>query len=369
MSIKVFVVQLAPKKTEKELVTTILKNIQKAEKTKCDLILFPELVFNQWGKSFPNMKHIDYKDILKDISRKCGLIIVAGGYQAIEKRIYNRTFVYKRGKLLTYYDKIFLYDLEKSANISPGKTMSTFNCKKFKIGIQTCYDIRHPEIALSYRNLGCDVILTPSAWVLKKNGSPDWLKLIKVRALDTQCYIVAADMTGKIGNISWLGKSCIASPNGNIIIQKNKNSASFSQILYKKVLKEERKRDSLFPRDLTYYHKYWPFESFVPGYLSVNKLNKKQKENIQKKFSKDMYISQKKGKNEKCREIKKVKNKLHGCFDTTKVNWQNKKGESGYCIDGDTKRNKLGSNCQPLWLCLNIPNPDVCTPLHSFVKV
>jgi predicted amidohydrolase len=58
-----------------------------------------------------------------------------------------------------------------------------------------CYDIRFPELGISLRNKGAEILTYPSAFTFV-TGSSHWETLLKCRAVETQCYVVAAAQTG-----------------------------------------------------------------------------------------------------------------------------------------------------------------------------
>lgn len=64
------------------------------------------------------------------------------------------------------------------------------------MGSAICYDIRFPEIALRQRSLGAEIIVFPSAFTVR-TGQAHWEVLARARAIDTQCYVIMAALTGK----------------------------------------------------------------------------------------------------------------------------------------------------------------------------
>lgn len=64
--------------------------------------------------------------------------------------------------------------------------------------LQTCYDVRFPEAALALRRRGAECLTYPSAFT-QRTGAAHWELLLRARAVDTQCWVLAAAQVGKSG--------------------------------------------------------------------------------------------------------------------------------------------------------------------------
>ena len=126
-----------------------------------------------------------------------------GGRCAGESRIYNTHIVIdEQGAIQATYRKIHLYDvpmvgLVESKQALPGD-LGLIACDSpcGRLGLTICYDMRFPEL---YQKLtffhGSQVLLMPSAFAMK-TGEAHWETLLRARAIETQCYVVAAAQAG-----------------------------------------------------------------------------------------------------------------------------------------------------------------------------
>lgn len=87
------------------------------------------------------------------------------------------------------------------------------------VGLLTCYDLRFPEVSLSLRRQGAQILTYPSAFTTK-TGAAHWLPLLSARAIETQSYVLAPGQVGQHapGRMSH-GHSVIIDPWGTIIAQ------------------------------------------------------------------------------------------------------------------------------------------------------
>jgi len=138
-------------------------------------------------------------------------------------RVFNTTFVYgPDGQAAARYDKIHLFNFKRgneaydeSIAIRPGDTVQAFEAPWGRVGLSVCYDLRFPEL---YRALGqVDLILVPAAFTYT-TGKAHWELLLRARAIENQCYVLAAAQGGRHpnGRRTW-GHSMLVDPWGEII--------------------------------------------------------------------------------------------------------------------------------------------------------
>ncbi|KAK6052185.1 hypothetical protein COOONC_10309 [Cooperia oncophora] len=88
-----------------------------------------------------------------------------------------------------------------------------------RLGLSICYDLRFPELALYNRYKGAEILSYPSSFTLN-TGLAHWEPLLRSRAIETQCYVVAAAQTGKHNEKrSSYGHSMVIDPWGAVIAQ------------------------------------------------------------------------------------------------------------------------------------------------------
>ena len=172
-------------------------------------------------------------EALQALSRKHKVWIHGGSL--IERipggtQVYNTTCVFNRsGAEVARYRKIHMFDIiapdgtpyRESDDIRPGNEVVSYDLEGFKIGCTICYDMRFAELYIQLAKQGCDVIMVPSSFTLQ-TGKDHWEPILKVRAIETQCYIVAPAQYGpftdaKGGTRQSYGHSLIADPWGHVV--------------------------------------------------------------------------------------------------------------------------------------------------------
>ena len=140
-------------------------------------------------------------------------------------KVYNASFLYgPDGSQIARYDKVHLFSytgeterFDEGRTIVAGKTPVRVDCPLGSLGISVCYDLRFPEF---YRSLvPLDLILVPSAFTYT-TGQAHWATLLKARAIENQCYVLAPAQGGMHphGRKTW-GHSALIDPWGEIIAQ------------------------------------------------------------------------------------------------------------------------------------------------------
>ncbi len=119
------------------------------------------------------------------------------------------------GSLVAKYRKIHLYDAfgqKESDWVVAGRIEEpeTFVVDGITVGMQTCYDVRFPEVTRRIVDAGADLILLPSEWVRGPLKENHWRTLVTARALENTVYVAAADQAPPIG----AGNSMIVDPMG-----------------------------------------------------------------------------------------------------------------------------------------------------------
>lgn len=155
---------------------------------------------------------------LRELAGATGLHLVAGMLERIDgsRRCFNTLVaVAPSGDVVATYRKQHLYDAfghRESDLIAPGGTEppQTFELDGVTVGMQTCYDIRFPEVTRRLVDARADVVLVPSEWVRGPLKEHHWRTLLRARAIENTIYIVAADHPPPIG----VGLSAVIDPMG-----------------------------------------------------------------------------------------------------------------------------------------------------------
>ena len=166
------------------------------------------------------------QNFLADQARRRGLWII-GGTLPIKTgdaaRVTNSTLVFDpAGRRVARYDKIHLFRFEQGDErydesrtlIAGGQTVA-FDAPCGRVGLSICYDVRFPEL---YRALGaCALMVVPSAFTAT-TGAAHWEVLLRARAIENQCYVLAAAQGGLHQNgRTTFGDSMLVDPWGQVV--------------------------------------------------------------------------------------------------------------------------------------------------------
>ena len=174
-----------------------------------------------------------FKTALADLARRYDVYLVAGSIPVAvgDGRVYNRTYLFDNlGRVLGEYDKIHLFDVDvadgtkeyrESDTFCAGDKISVIDTPFGKLGLAICYDLRFPDLCRAMRLAGAELIALPAAFT-KVTGEAHWQALIQARAIENQCFILAAAQWGQHnqgGRETW-GQSMVVDPWGRITAQK-----------------------------------------------------------------------------------------------------------------------------------------------------
>ena len=138
-------------------------------------------------------------------------------------RVMNTTLVYNPdGESVARYDKIHLFGFnrgdeayDEARTIAPGGAVASFEAPFGRVGLSVCYDLRFPEL---YRMMGtCALIVVPAAFT-DTTGRAHWEVLLRARAIENQCYVLAAAQGGLHRNgRHTFGHSMLVDPWGEVL--------------------------------------------------------------------------------------------------------------------------------------------------------
>lgn len=158
---------------------------------------------------------------LRELSAELGLALVAGINEAATvDRIHNTLVGIDAGEIRAVYRKVHLYDAfgyresDRVIAAEPGNG-DTFDVDGFTVGMQTCYDLRFPEVSRMLVDAGATIIALPAEWVPGPLKEYHWNTLIRARAIENTVYVLAADQCAPTG----AGNSAIIDPMGIALAQ------------------------------------------------------------------------------------------------------------------------------------------------------
>ena len=145
-------------------------------------------------------------------------------------RAYAASLLYDpEGLCRARYDKIHLFDVgvpgaeesyRESATAIPGSAPVTFAAPFGRIGMAVCYDVRFPALFDELGARGLDILTLPAAFTVP-TGEAHWRVLLRARAIESLCYVVAAAQVGEhAGGRRTYGHSMIVGPWGDVLAER-----------------------------------------------------------------------------------------------------------------------------------------------------
>jgi predicted amidohydrolase len=151
------------------------------------------------------------------IARRLGLCIAYGYPERTADGVYNSAAVIDRnGRLLANYRKIHLWGDFESTQFRPGRTSELFELDGQRLGLMICYDLDFPELARSLALAGADGAITISATTVPYTIVPR--QVVPTRAYENSMFVVFANRAGEEHGQRYTGESCIAGPDGSILL-------------------------------------------------------------------------------------------------------------------------------------------------------
>lgn len=144
----------------------------------------------------------------------------------------NRSFLLSpKGEVVSYYDKIHLFDANIPGNkgaresdlYNPGDRAVTAELPWGKLGMTICYDLRFPHLYRCLAHSGVHFITVPAAFA-QMTGEAHWHSLLRARAIENGCFIIAPAQTGNHYGVRYsFGHSLIISPWGEVLADGGKD--------------------------------------------------------------------------------------------------------------------------------------------------
>jgi predicted amidohydrolase len=210
--------------------------LRRAAEEGADLAALPEY-FSYLGASSRRREVAEpvpgpVSDRLAAAARAQGMWVLGGGLlESSEGRVYDTAALFDRtGELVARYRKIHLYDVDlpgqppfrESATITPGEELVTHETEFCRVGLSICYDVRFPELYRGLMALGAEVLLVPAQFQFE-TGKDHWHTLLRARAIENQCYVVAPGQWGEYGAAESgrrsYGHSLIVDPWGRVVAE------------------------------------------------------------------------------------------------------------------------------------------------------
>ncbi|NVI91703.1 carbon-nitrogen hydrolase family protein [Actinomadura sp. BRA 177] len=225
--VQVAVAQFAPGVNKDENLAAIGKLAGEAAARGAKVVVCPEFAMftapKMDGRFVDSAEPLDgpFAAGLGDLARRHGVHLVAGMNERLDDpgRISNTLVaVDPAGEIVAEYRKLHLYDAfgyRESEIVQPGEigNPETFFVDGVAFGMQTCYDVRFPEVTRRIVDAGAAVLALPAEWVPGPLKEDHWRTLGRARAIENTIYVAAAGQCAPAG----AGNSMIVDPMGVVV--------------------------------------------------------------------------------------------------------------------------------------------------------
>jgi predicted amidohydrolase len=163
-----------------------------------------------------------------EIARETGLYLHLGSLAVAlpDGRYANRSVLFRPdGSIADSYDKIHLFDAtlpgldayRESATYRGGERAVVAEAAGLRVGMTICYDVRFPALHRALAEAGAELLAVPAAFTVP-TGEAHWEVLLRARAIETGCFVIAAAQAGRHenGRITY-GHSMVVDPWGKTL--------------------------------------------------------------------------------------------------------------------------------------------------------
>jgi predicted amidohydrolase len=240
-------------------------NLERAERlvaqaaaTGADLVMLPE----KWtGIGPPDLIRAVAESLddgeatlaMREWAKRHGITLHGGSIverrEGREKLSNTSVVIDPEGEIAAVYRKIHLFDVQVGGHVyreseteEPGDQLVRTDVEGWKLGLTICYDLRFPELYRLLALEGCEVLAVPAAFTLY-TGKDHWGPLLRARAIENQCFVVAANQWGSYadGKAAY-GRSMIVDPWGVVVAQAPDGDGVISAELDRERIADMRRR-------------------------------------------------------------------------------------------------------------------------------
>jgi predicted amidohydrolase len=226
--IRIAIAQISSSTTKSENLKAALLLTREAQAKGAHLIALPEflMAFSPANQTAAELAALaepvggPFITSLQDAAKSAGIAILATIYEtcSVPDRVYDTAvWIDARGDINSVYRKLHLYDafgFKESDKFRAGDVVAPLVLSgDNRFGMMICYDLRFPEMARMLALAGANVIVAPSGWVQGDLKVEHWRTMIKARALENGCYVIAPNQVGNI----YTGHSMAVDPLGRVL--------------------------------------------------------------------------------------------------------------------------------------------------------
>ena len=156
------------------------------------------------------------------------------------RRIHNTSLLFDpSGELIATYRKLHLFDVRirggavftESRTVAPGDGLTVVDTTLGRLGLSVCYDLRFPELYRLLAKAGAQVLFVPSAFT-EYTGRFHWLTLLRARAIENLCWVVAPAQTGRhSAKRRSFGHTAVIDPWGEVVALKKSGEGVVTSVI------------------------------------------------------------------------------------------------------------------------------------------
>ncbi|NBX22984.1 MAG: carbon-nitrogen hydrolase family protein [Microbacteriaceae bacterium] len=233
--VAVGVVQFSPGPNAPDNVESIRTFVSTAGGSGARLVVLPEYshafagALGDWVSAVAEPLDGPFVTAIREISAETGVAIVVGMLERSDDpvRPFNTLVaIHPERGVVGAYRKVHLYDAFGASESTwitagdPAASAVVVELAGLRVGLQTCYDVRFPEVSRRLVDAGAEVLAIPSEWLAGPKKPHHWVALTAARAIENLCYVVAADQIAPVA----VGMSRIISPLGETLIDMGQDA-------------------------------------------------------------------------------------------------------------------------------------------------
>ena len=211
-----------------------------------DVIVFPEL----WTTGYDLARTRELAAThghgvlarLSDMARRHGLYVTGSVLKGAGSAVYNCMPLFApTGEMLGDYDKIHLFGpMEEDRYLTAGDRTPVFDLPWGKTALAICYDLRFPELFRKYALSGVETVFLCAEWPYPR--LEHWRTLLRARAIENQCFLIACNRVGTAGGAHFFGHSTIVNPWGECLLEGDESEALLTATLDLGAVQEARSK-------------------------------------------------------------------------------------------------------------------------------
>lgn len=235
MKVKIAIVQMTSALDYRENLEKLDIFLAEAKDQKAKYAFLPECFYSMSNGVEPSPfqvhKDNEHYGNIQNLAKKHEIYLIGGSAAtAFKSQSKNRAYNFDpTGKDLGHYDKIHLFScditnakgerkkIDEGDIYVPGNTPSLLEVEELKVGQGICFDLRFSEMAQAYKAAGANILTYSSAFTVP-TGKAHWEVLLRARAIENQCFVVASAQWGRNNDrISTYGHSMAIDPWGKVL--------------------------------------------------------------------------------------------------------------------------------------------------------